>query len=133
MSTDPIKVVLYWAEWCGPCKNYKPIWQEIVKKYQNNKNIIFENYVNIRDGNNLTDEDKEKMKPDGPITGDMGINSFPTVKVDEKEIDRSKLEEIIQEKLSGKSNQSGGSLNRDWKALYNKYKAKYIKLKRSLE
>jgi len=39
-----LKTTLYHAKWCGHCRTFKPIWDEIMKNYKDNKNISFEDY-----------------------------------------------------------------------------------------
>ena len=39
-----LKATLYYANWCGHCKTFKPIWKKIMNEYKDNKNISFENY-----------------------------------------------------------------------------------------
>jgi protein disulfide-isomerase-like protein len=33
------KLVLFKAEWCGHCKKFVPIWDNLKQKYENNSNI----------------------------------------------------------------------------------------------
>ena len=55
-------LVLAYADWCGHCKSFKPIWNKFKEKYQN--------VLDIREVN--TDSDKTIMK-------NLGVNGFPTV------------------------------------------------------
>lgn len=43
-SKNKIKICLYFAEWCGHCKNFKPTWNLLKNKYKKNKNIEFIDY-----------------------------------------------------------------------------------------
>ncbi len=43
-SKNKIKICLYFAEWCGHCKNFKPTWNLLKNKYKKNKNFEFIDY-----------------------------------------------------------------------------------------
>ncbi len=38
--TEKLIIIDFWAEWCGPCQQFMPIFQELQKEYQNKK-VIF--------------------------------------------------------------------------------------------
>ena len=57
-------IIKFWAEWCGPCKKYAPIFEKYAEK---TTNFIFAE-VNI-------DED------DGTLTNMFSIKSIPTTVV----------------------------------------------------
>ncbi|MDD3280007.1 MAG: thioredoxin [Bacteroidales bacterium] len=48
---NPLVVIDFWAEWCGPCRMITPIVEEIAQEY-NNKAIIGK--VNIDNNPNVT-------------------------------------------------------------------------------
>lgn len=39
---EEIKCKLYYANWCGHCQNFKPVWNKIIDKYKNNSKITIE-------------------------------------------------------------------------------------------
>lgn len=56
-----IVFVDFWAPWCGPCKNFAPIFEAASEKYKNVK------FIKIN-----TDVEQE-------LAGSFGIRSIPTV------------------------------------------------------
>ena len=38
INNNDIVIVDFWAEWCGPCKSFSPIYEEVSEKYDD---IIF--------------------------------------------------------------------------------------------
>ena len=60
----PAEIVLYYAEWCGHCKNFMPVWQQFEER---NKNRITIKTVNC-------DENKS-------LCSKMDIQGFPTVRL----------------------------------------------------
>lgn len=67
-----VKLLDFWADWCGPCKMMNPIVEEIEKEHQE---IIFEK-INV-------DENQE-------IAQKYGVMSIPTfvIEKDGKEVGR---------------------------------------------
>ena len=63
VTTDGITIVDFWAEWCGPCRQFAPIFEEASTKHPD---IIF----------GKVDTEAEKQ-----LAGEAGINSIPTLMV----------------------------------------------------
>lgn len=61
-SKEKDEVLLFKAEWCGHCKKFKPVWNELKEMYKNK--YVFNTYD--------SDEDKDKMKQ-------WGVSGFPTI------------------------------------------------------
>jgi thiol-disulfide isomerase/thioredoxin len=61
-SSDKIDVLLFKADWCGHCKNFKPVWNQL----QNEFNKKF-NFITYDHG-----VDQEMVKK-------MKINGYPTI------------------------------------------------------
>lgn len=57
-------IVLYYAPWCGHCKNLKPKWEKVAEKYKNDGTVTFKKV-------NCDDNPEEAQK--------MGIEGYPTI------------------------------------------------------
>ena len=58
---DGIVLVDFWAEWCGPCKSFAPVYETVSERYPN---ITFAK----------VDTEQEQQ-----ISGQLGIRSIPTI------------------------------------------------------
>ncbi|QKF94309.1 thioredoxin [Fadolivirus algeromassiliense] len=140
MPESEPRVILYFADWCGHCKKFKPEWNKL-KIELKNMNISFAEY---KDGT------------DDAVIQSAGIRGFPTIRIDGKEYngDRS-IDAILSYLTSDKKGEldmkyqqcgggarfgfspismRGGKGKSDeyYKIKYLKYKAKYMKLRSEL-
>jgi thiol-disulfide isomerase/thioredoxin len=105
-------VELYYANWCGHCVKFKPKWDEISKELNSNgvETMAYE-YDLFRDV-----MDKEDIK------------SFPTIKIN---INGKKFVHTGERSFEGfmkAIKQQRGGAKLEYKAKYEKYKAKYLEL-----
>ena len=134
------KITLYHAEWCGHCKNFIPVWNELKTQLESH---------------NIEHSEFEHSK-DAKIIEASNIDGFPTIKInkngDEYEYQGKRNKEDIMTELL-KLTQSGGTLcpcgndikncekcNKvkvridqvEYKHKYMKYKLKYLNLKKQI-
>ena len=57
------RVIKFYANWCGPCKRYGPIFEEVRKEYKDNNNIEFYEVNVDKDKNGLASKFKVKSVP----------------------------------------------------------------------
>ena len=63
LKKNDIVIVDFWAEWCGPCKSFSPIYDEVSEKYED---IVF--------GKIDTEAEQE-------LAGHFQIRSIPTLMI----------------------------------------------------
>jgi thiol-disulfide isomerase/thioredoxin len=118
------EVNLYYAEWCGHCKNFKPEWENL-KTALDDLGISHNEY---EEGSNKNAIEEAK------------VEGFPTIriKVDKDEFDYSGPRTapaildfigVVPEKMNSKQT-GGGDKASPYEARYLKYKAKYLSLKK---
>ncbi len=84
IADNKIVVIDFWAQWCGPCKQYGPIFETVA---ENNPDVMF---VKVN-----TDEQQE-------VAAQFGIRSIPTTVVMKEEIVVLQKEGLLfQEQLKG--------------------------------
>lgn len=63
IESNDIVILDFWATWCGPCRNFAPIFEEVATKHTD---IVF--------GKINTEEQEE-------LAGSFGIRSIPTIAI----------------------------------------------------
>ena len=86
IEKNDIVIMDFWAEWCGPCKSFSPIYEEVSKKYED---IVF--------GKIDTEAEQE-------LAGHFQIRSIPTLMIFREQVvlfsqpgmlNAQQLEEVI--------------------------------------
>jgi len=74
---DIKKVIKFWAPWCGPCKNYEPIFKKVASKYSDKIEFID---INVDSDNPETTHFKVRsipytvcIKEDGSVLTKAGV------------------------------------------------------------
>ncbi len=65
---NTIEVMLFYADWCGHCKKFKPTWEEAKRVMKQNKNGVPVKMTSIN-----ADENKADVKK-------YNVSGFPTIK-----------------------------------------------------
>lgn len=109
------EITLYYANWCGHCKTFKPIWEKLTNIFEKN-GIKYEAF-----------EESENKD----IIEKNGINSFPTIIIikdgKKEEYAGQRTMEAILSYFGIQHIQEGGS--KQYYKKYKKYKSKYLELK----
>lgn len=63
VTSEGITIVDFWAEWCGPCKKFGPIFEEVS---ESNPDVTFA---------------KVDTEAEQQLAGSLGIMSIPTVMI----------------------------------------------------
>lgn len=117
------KVMLFYADWCGHCKRFEPVWQHLKKEFS---------------ANGIEHEEHESKEE--KIMEQFDIQGFPTIKIEEEgvvsEYRGSRDPDSILTYLGvdvSQTAQAGGGLNGSsnelMKSRYLTYKKLYLDLK----
>jgi thioredoxin 1 len=91
VNNNDFIIVDFWAPWCGPCKSFAPVYEELSEKYPD---VVFAK-VN-------TEEEQE-------LAGSFNIRSIPTLMIMREQVvlfsqagalQASQLEEVISQAQS---------------------------------
>ena len=67
------RVIKFYANWCGPCKRFKPIFEEVKKEYKDNNSIQFYEVNVDKDKNGLASKFKVESIPTTVIVTSEGV------------------------------------------------------------
>lgn len=89
LNDNKTKVYLFYADWCGHCKHYKPIFNEFKDKVINDKNIVI---IEVNADDHMPDKNTLYKKYD--------IDGFPTTVIDKnnhmsKLVGNKSIEELM--------------------------------------
>lgn len=94
-------LVLFYADWCGHCKNFKPIWDEVASDVNtgDDKKLM---KVNVGNGTDAEQEIMEKYNVNGFPTVVLvdNTNSFQSLEVYEGERTKDSLVQYVNTNLN---------------------------------
>lgn len=139
----PVKITLYYAEWCGYCKRFQPTWEKLKEAFNGKVNCAEYESENKR----VMERENIKSFPTIKITyngqteiykGDREFNVLFSYVMKKAGYSTNEINDMIGEyndiQEGGKqSNHEGGKKkksNKNFYEKYLKYKAKYLKLRK---
>lgn len=89
LNDNKTKVYLFYADWCGHCKHYKPIFNEFKDKVSNDKNIVI---IEVNADDEIPDKNTLYKKYD--------VDGFPTTVIEKnnnmvKLVGKKTIEELM--------------------------------------
>lgn len=89
LNDNKTKVYLFYADWCGHCKHYKPIFNEFKDKVSNDKNIVI---IEVNVDDEIPDKNTLYKKYD--------VDGFPTTVIEKnnnmvKLVGKKTIEELM--------------------------------------
>ena len=115
------EVTLYYADWCGHCKTFKPEWFGFKGAYQQLKDEIEKKYHIV-----LVLNEYENDTDPTDAAGNAGVRGFPTVKIQYNE----KIDDYIGDRtakgLFEKTINASPSDIESWVTVADEYKKKYL-------
>jgi len=87
------RVIKFYANWCGPCKRYGPIFEEVRKENKDNNNIQFYEVNVDKDDKKLASKFKVESIPTTVIITSEGVATKYIGELSKEEI--SKLIKVI--------------------------------------
>lgn len=85
LGKEKLVVSLYYAEWCGVCKNFKPMWEKLKQQYANVKNVIF------REIDCSKKEVADKIRQLTALKNGEKIDGYPTVTTQSGSLEEEKM------------------------------------------
>jgi thiol-disulfide isomerase/thioredoxin len=76
-NTYDKKIILFYADWCGYCKRFIPIWEDL-KLDEKLKNVKF---INVDMSNEKKIITGDLNTSDLNLVNEVQINGFPTIKI----------------------------------------------------
>jgi thiol-disulfide isomerase/thioredoxin len=110
-----VLVELYWADWCGHCIRFKPVWKELVEMANNGEikknnlpiDISFKDYIHTNDipkyknpaELRLIGKSFEQIKEDMIKMEEQNIRSYPTIKINGVDYEGPREKEKVLEAI----------------------------------
>jgi thiol-disulfide isomerase/thioredoxin len=76
-KTSDKKIILFFADWCGYCKRFIPIWEEL----KSDQKLINVTFIDVDMSNEKKIIKGELNSSDLNLVNEVQINGFPTIKI----------------------------------------------------